>query len=1311
MVKAMIRRNSLLLISLMIFILAAVGVGFAAERIERRLERVVIEQLEVIAEETSVTLDYDQLHIMLFSSIELTNVRLGFNTPEGNLEVLRTKRFTFSFQLFNYLFSSGRKDLEFAFSDTHIDLNPEKLDLVTAFAEYILDLMPPVENVYVRFNLDKTNIAYDQEQKLLASASAEDIAILFVNQELSVDVSEPVNASLTLEEDAPVSSLEVSMSPSFHLAPGGEIRLDLPGTNAAADDTSLAAIDLTISRTAADQMWRGAFKGGEFLGDVLLDTKGDYLSARFDGSDVEISKYLRFIEQFGLIQESPEISSGILSFTGKADYDFETSYLIYDGDLELEDVQAESLESTVNARFSFRGDQHHMTAEQLSGEFQDFSLTGNLSTDFDNLLNAAGRLKLYTPENEQPIADLQFRKAEDQLYTIVSTSLLNGFSAQGLTKITDDLVTLTGTLSYDSYDLDSSIEFSIPDKSLILRDAAGQLYLHGSQSDNGVMVVGSLNQFVLPVSRFLESRLPDIPADMRISGYVEDVSTWNFRLNDVRLRNVPVLDRMLDFDFSAAITPDTAQISELTLSDGSSTLNGQVSIFFDDASTELFANLAEQEEEYSFSGLFLDQSTEVDVTFTNASLDRLAPDQATGRVSGNLHLIQEHEDLVISGELQTVDSISLYEQPFSGAMKIDAEEDRISVQSDRLAIGEQEIADVSLFYRADEGLVTLRGSGEMEMDQRLITSEIVLDASLQPFHSLQDISFEKITDKPISYEVRTSGLSVNDESIPEWEGSGQFFDNQLSMTTGPQQQISITAKVETGEFTLDLRESDLPISMQLAGQVSDGKIYARSDNVFFDVQMFNALNMEFLTFNEGKARGSLIVTGVLDDLEYYGEVLSDSLSFTTKITTGEHTVSNLYISLVGKEIIFSPFVVETQDDLAQAQLSFFVDDIIPRSIDLSLSVPRDGLISVNQEFKGMRISYNGELAGDLRLFGFFDDLSIEGDIFLDRGTISRPPLEEGLPPAANSAITSVELTLESGKNLAGIFPNIDLPIIVARVTDGEIIRVDADIARQRFSIIGDVDIRGGEIVYFQRNFFIQDGTLNLNIDQNNVDPRVSLTARLKDFDSEGNKVDIYLNLDNDPVTQLDPSFTARPEKTLAEISQILGRNIIPTDILGTTDLTAALAFATLATDVIQQVGLIELDPIQELEVSIRNTLNLDLFSIRTMVFQNILLDTIPGEYSNSFTRNPIARYLDNTTLLMGKYIRDDMFIQAIIQLSIREEAGIGFFFTNDLGLDVEVSYEWDTPLYSLTLALQPESFSFNQLLNSLSLGVAWSFAF
>ncbi|MGM0431657.1 MAG: translocation/assembly module TamB domain-containing protein, partial [Spirochaetota bacterium] len=405
----------------------------------------------------------------------------------------------------------------------------------------------------------------------------------------------------------------------------------------------------------------------------------------------------------------------------------------------------------------------------------------------------------------------------------------------------------------------------------------------------------------------------------------------------------------------------------------------------------------------------------------------------------------------------------------------------------------------------------------------------------------------------------------------------------------------------------------------------------------------------------------------------------------------------------------APFVVETQNNFADAQLSFFIEDIVPQSIDLSLDIPRSSLISVRQEFAGFNLAYYGGLAGEVSLSGYFDDLSIDGDLFLDRGTLSQPV--QAPAPTENEAITQIDLSITAGKNLTGVFPTVDLPILVARIRDEETIDITANLAQERFSVSGEVDIRGGEIIYFQRNFFIVDGRLNLQLDQNNVDPRISLTAKLKDFDRDGNKVDIFLSLNNDRIDNLSPSFYAQPDKTLAEISEILGRNIIPTDILGSSNLSAALAFATLATDVIQQVGLIQLDPIQELELSIRNSLNLDLFSIRTMVFQNILLDTIPGEFSSSYSSNPIARYLDNTTLLLGKYVTDDMFLQAIIQLSVSDDAGVGLFFTNELGLDIELSYEWNNPLYNLSIATQPEAFSFKQLLDSISIGVAWSYSF
>jgi hypothetical protein len=344
----------------------------------------------------------------------------------------------------------------------------------------------------------------------------------------------------------------------------------------------------------------------------------------------------------------------------------------------------------------------------------------------------------------------------------------------------------------------------------------------------------------------------------------------------------------------------------------------------------------------------------------------------------------------------------------------------------------------------------------------------------------------------------------------------------------------------------------------------------------------------------------------------------------------------------------------------------------------------------------------------MHIFGYLGDLSIEGDLLLDSGTISQAV---NPPESKMGAISTIDLSICTGKNLKAVFPNVELPIITAAVNEGEFVEVTADLPRKKYSATGNIGLRGGEIVYFQRNFYILNGNINLNINQANIDPKISLQAKIKDFDKNGDKVDIFLVLENDSLNDLSPVFSSTPDKSLAEISEILGKNIIPTDIVGSNDISAALAVATIATDVIQQVGLIELDPIEELEISIRNAFNLDLFSIRTQVFQNILLDTLPGEYSSTFTRNPIARYLDNTTVFLGKYITNDMFIQAIIQLSINEGYNTGLFITDDLGVDIEVSYEWDNPMYYLTISTQPESFAFSELLDSLSIGVSWNFTF
>jgi hypothetical protein len=67
-------------------------------------------------------------------------------------------------------------------------------------------------------------------------------------------------------------------------------------------------------------------------------------------------------------------------------------------------------------------------------------------------------------------------------------------------------------------------------------------------------------------------------------------------------------------------------------------------------------------------------------------------------------------------------------------------------------------------------------------------------------------------------------------------------------------------------------------------------------------------------------------------------------------------------------------------------------------------------------------------------------------------------------------------------------------------------------------------------------------------------------------------------------------------------------------------------------DVIYQLNITELDPIYDFENIIRNNLQLDVFSIRTQIFQNINLEMLTPLQFQVTLMNPIARYLDNTQI-------------------------------------------------------------------------------
>ena len=272
-----------------------------------------------------------------------------------------------------------------------------------------------------------------------------------------------------------------------------------------------------------------------------------------------------------------------------------------------------------------------------------------------------------------------------------------------------------------------------------------------------------------------------------------------------------------------------------------------------------------------------------------------------------------------------------------------------------------------------------------------------------------------------------------------------------------------------------------------------------------------------------------------------------------------------------------------------------------------------------------------------------------------------------------------------------VYPLGPNPILKANVADNTRINFSLDSAGS-LSLLGDIALRSGEIYYFQKYFYITEGSVAFRSGSDGIDPIVNLRARLRDFDANGESVDIYLVLREATLSNLSPTFESSPNKDINEIMSILGQAILPSTAYGDTSLTTVVSMATASFDILSRVGVIgSVD--NGLASTIKNSLKIDIFSLHTNILSNLVADTVSlAATSSGFSSySPMARYLDGTSLYMGKYLSPDLYLQAMVHLSANRNLDDNrfSFIADDLNMDMEISLEWSNPLCSVTFFSQP----------------------
>ena len=499
-------------------------------------------------------------------------------------------------------------------------------------------------------------------------------------------------------------------------------------------------------------------------------------------------------------------------------------------------------------------------------------------------------------------------------------------------------------------------------------------------------------------------------------------------------------------------------------------------------------------------------------------------------------------------------------------------------------------------------------------------------------------------------------------------------------------------------------ENSWPMRLGAEGVVSRNELNLVFSDIHADLaKIFKSLDLDLLKIYRGNLSGGFAILGTAQDPYFMGQLDVSNAEFNFPRFFTRHAVTDkISLMMSGSEFYTEPTRCTLRRTPVDVTVNVQMNRLTFENLDVRVSIAKNNFAPLNINYPEIHI--RGNVTGNVGITYDGVTVGVSGEVMAKDANaefgVTRineiirdlvPKRRRNKNPYSSPVDISLKVTALSRVQISYS------SFLRAVIVPGSKIDVSYLSDMERLSLDGDVPIRSGEISYLNSNFYIKSGSIHFSENDESFDPLITLTAETKTHDENNDNVTVTLVVDNQRLSALSPRLTASPAKSEREIMEILG-NII------TADSSSAANFALATGDYALQMVFT-----RKLENALRDLLKFDIFSVRTLVVQNVLRQ---GIEQTSFS-NPAGNYFDNTTVYIGKYLDNSMFADAMLRLDYDENRVGDRYTVNGLSFRPEIGFELASPFVNMRWSMSPD---FEDLVNlrlvqNTALTLSWKLKF